>query len=268
MVEPWLAGLWEAFDKSCGPSIEDEATASSSSDGGPENESGVQPAAEPERKTHADLQRHLPSNLISYEAMFGPLTGPTQVPDDLPRLQSALFSTQFIDAPANEGSVTGQGGPAASHDDEEPSLSKPFLGSVVGAKYLTSSQSERKVMSMEIDLGESGIRFKPGDSIGVKCPNAADEVDILLARLDLDGTKRVAVEAVTPGRTTKRAAASLGRYPSSSIVRDLFLHHADIRSSPKKGVLRALATYCSDEEERAELLLLSSKLGAEKYQVR
>jgi sulfite reductase alpha subunit-like flavoprotein len=268
MVEPWLAGLWEAFDKSCGPSIEDEATASSSSDGGPENSPVVQLVAEPERKNHADLQRHLPTNLISYEAMFGPLTGPTEVPDDLPRLQSALFSTQYINEPANEGSVAGQDGPAVSQEDEEPSLSKPFLGSVVGVKYLTSSQSERKVMSMEIDLGESGIRFKPGDSIGIKCSNVTDEVDILLARLDLDGAKRVAVEAAAPGRTTKRAVASLGRYPASIIVRDLFLHHTDIRSSPKKAVLRVLATYCSDEEERAELLLLSSKLGGEKYQVR
>lgn len=268
MVEPWLAGLWEAFDKSSGPSSEDDVTASSSSDGGPESEPVAQPTAESEHKKHADLQRHLPANLISYENMFGPLTGPTQVPEDLPRLQAALFTLQYLDEPVIEASSR-EDEAALPGGDEEPSLSNPFLASVVGAEYLTSSQSERKVLSMEIDLGESGIRFKPGDSIGVKCPNTNDEVDILLSRLDLDGSKRVAIEAAAPaGRTTKRAAASSSRYPSPITIRDLFLRHADIRSTPKKAVLRALATYCTDEEERADLLLLSSKPGADKYQVR
>lgn len=270
MVEPWLAGLWTAFGKSYGATGgDDDATATSSgSDGGPESEAKPVDAVESKHgdiavQDGATLQKYLPANLITYEKMFGPRSGPTQTPDDVPRLQVSMFQTHYHDE-----QMTLDLSQHADADSQEWSISNPFLGSVVAAKYLTSNESERKVLALEVDLGESAIQFKPGDSIGVKCPNPVNEVDALLSRLGLDGSKWVTIEPTAPsGRLSKKAATSSSRFPTSTTVRDLFLHHADIRSSPKKAVVRALAMYCSDDEEQAQMLMLSSKQGAGKYKV-
>lgn len=260
-VEPWLEGLWAAFDKSSGAS--GEAT-SSSSDGEATSEGeNVQVTSESETTTqqHVDLTQHLPANLISYESMFGPLTAPTQAPEELPRLQASVLAVRFADEPIASG--------PESTDSQEIGPSHPFLASVVSARYLTSSVSERKVLGVDLDLGESGITYKPGDSIGVKCPNRVEDVNVLLARLGLEGSKHVVIEMAAPtGRVTRRQASGANRFPVPVTVRELFEHHVDILSSPKKAVLRALATYCSNDEERAQLLVLSSKVGADKYQVR
>lgn len=264
-VEPWADSLWAAFDKSCGAG---DASTDTSSDGEAVfdgADGNVQGAEEEE----AAKRPYLPASLISYETMFGPLSGPTEAPADIPKLPSPLFSVRFLDDGETAASSAATFSPK---DSTEYSSTHPFLAAIVGAKYLTASHSERKVLGLEIDIRNSGIQYTPGDSIGIKCPNRAEDVDALLARLELRGEELFCLEAApTTGRVVRRPAAKAGasdRFPSPCSVRDAFLRHADILSSPKKAALRALAAYCSDEEERARLLVLSSKSGAEKYKVR
>ena len=67
----------------------------------------------------------------------------------------------------------------------------PYLASVLDAKWLTTEDSAsdgdwdeaRRVIHMELSLGESGIKYNPGDSIGVKCPNPNNLVDVALNRV-------------------------------------------------------------------------------------
>ncbi|TYZ67366.1 hypothetical protein PybrP1_010469 [[Pythium] brassicae (nom. inval.)] len=277
-VEPWAAGLWAAFDKSAGFNSGASSDPKAQQDEVAPNTATLSSAASTSQADNQGavkaLPPFLPANLITYEKMFGPFSGATETPEDTPKLPAALFSLRFINEETTVSAATAGkeeiGDSAAT--EIEYSLSHPFEASIVGARYLTSHASERKVLGLEIDISGSSIRYSPGDSIGIKCPNRADDVDALLARLGANGEMLFRVEAAAPaptGRAPRRAASAKSgptdRFPSPCSVREAFLHHADILRTPKKAALRALATFCSDEEERARLLVLSSKSGADKY---
>ncbi|KAK1935132.1 Methionine synthase reductase [Phytophthora citrophthora] len=266
-VEPWLNGLWEAFDEATGDKSEstdvstsDSSAEESNMDGS--NATNSSPVEIPSTSKSVD-KSYLLENLISYEKMFGPLESPTEVSEDIPRLQSSLLNIRFLnDEEQQETSLTS----TSDESDKEISSTNPFLASVVGAEYLTAEHAERKVLRVDINVNGSGIQYSPGDSIGIKCPNRTEDVDALLVCLGIDGNKIITAEPVAAanGRAAKRKNTSV-HFPSPCSVRDVFLHHVDLLSSPKKAAVRALATYCLDEEERARMLLLSSKSGAGKY---
>lgn len=270
-VEPWADSLWAAFDKSTGAG---NASTETSSDGDVDADANPQ---SPEQEEGILVKTpYLPVNLITYEAMFGPLSGPTETPEDVPKMPSALFSVRLLDEV--EAVVSTFPSAAASKESNDSTVAEfssthPFLASLVGAKYLTAAHSERKVLGLNVGIKDSGIKYTPGDSIGIKCPNRSEDVDALLTRLDISGDALFCLEAAPApaGRVVRRPAAKAAgasdRFPTPCSVRDALLYHADILSSPKKAALRALASYCSDEEERARLLVLSSKSGADKYKV-
>ncbi|TMW66193.1 hypothetical protein Poli38472_003958 [Pythium oligandrum] len=252
-VEPWLDGLWEAYFKSVGANRDCAETCSSSSDG---------ETTTAEAETTADAATYLPENLVTYEKMFGPFDQPTETPEDVPRLQSSLYTVRFLDETETVEA------PITKPKSEEYGPTNPFTATIKSAKYLTKNESERKVLYLTVDITGSHIVYRPGDSVGIKCPNRAEDVDALLRRLELDGAKLFCVEpAATGAKKSVRATKSSGndRFPSPCSVRDVFLHHVDLLSSPKKAALRALATHCTDEEERARMLVLSSKSGADKF---
>ncbi|KAE9037276.1 Methionine synthase reductase [Phytophthora rubi] len=264
-VEPWLNGLWAAFDEASGAASE-SADNPVTTDSNTEESSVVAADSTPSASLPAAATSintaYLLENLISYEKMFGPLETLTEVPEDIPRLQSSLLSLRFLTEEERQEQIA----PPTAGDESEISSTNPFMASVFGAEYLTAQHAERKVLRLDIDVSGSGINYVPGDSIGIKCPNRTEDVDALLACLGINGDEVISAEpvAATNGRVAKKKNTSI-HFPSPCSVRDVFLHHVDILSSPKKAAVRALATYCSDEEQRARMLLLSSKTGAEKY---
>lgn len=54
-------------------------------------------------------------------------------------------------------------------------------------RSLTAEWSDRTVIHLEIDISNSGMKYGPGDSVGVLPQNAASLVSGLLQRLGLDG---------------------------------------------------------------------------------
>lgn len=265
-VEPWAEKLWSAFEASAGAA---DAPTDSSSDGDAASDASSSAVAADAAEAQVALL-YLPANLITYDAMFGPFSQATEIPTDVPKLPSALFALRFVDDASADGSTT----PAAAVAPGDYSSTHPFSAAIAAASYLTAPHAERKVLRLALDITGSGITYTPGDSIGIKCPNRASDVDALLARLELSGDQRFCLEPVAPtatGRAPRRPASAksgaFDRFPSPCSVREAFTHYADILSSPKKAALRALATYCSDDEERARLLVLSSKSGADQYKV-
>jgi len=83
----------------------------------------------------------------------------------------------------------------------EWSAESPFEAKVVHARWLSKvleevSSSEfsegktkwgegKRVIHMELDLGDSGISYQPGDSVGICCPNPQYAIDFILERLNL-----------------------------------------------------------------------------------
>ncbi|DAZ96274.1 TPA: hypothetical protein N0F65_008307 [Lagenidium giganteum] len=269
-VEPWLDGLWAAFDKSTGAAdastADGASTCSSSAD---QDDASAAPEATistDNAATNVD-EPYVSTNIQTFDAMFGPSTAPTEEPTDVPRLQSSLLQLSFLDKAAATEEPPVESTTMTPSAGTEYSSTHPFHARVAQAKFLTAPESERKVLQMDIDIAGSHITYNPGDSIGIKCPNRTRDVDALLKRLQLDGAALFTAESVATKPKRATAAKSGGsRFPTPCSVRNAFTNIVDILSVPKKATLRALATYCADTEERARMLVLSSKGGATKFQ--
>jgi len=148
--------------------------------------------------------------------------------------------------------------------------------------------------ALDVCIGTSGTpleHFRPGDAFAVIVRNPAREVDALLERLfpgensvksAHSGSEQPIKTAADDSpsavggadlsfslsllkNTTKVKAEVPPFIPNQITPRRLFEEVLDIRSLPKKGFLRLLAEYCSDEREKRRLLELSSKQGSKDY---
>ncbi len=108
------------------------------------------------------------------------------------------------------------GTPAASGESRKSagkskfSKTNPYHAAVLRNINLNGEGSAKETRHIEIDLGDSGLSYTPGDALGVYPLNNPAYVDELLTALKLDGT-----EAVTIGKETLP-------------VRDAFIEKLDI----------------------------------------
>ena len=113
--------------------------------------------------------------------------------------------------------------------------------------------------------------YAPGDSIGIDCCNSDADVDAFLGRLgEPDPQRLVTISTLTPPAAAegKAQAAGLPQHlatPTPVSLRALVAARVDLRALPKKAVLRLLADYASVEEEAADLYLLSSIKGKQRF---
>ncbi|HEM8292119.1 TPA: NADPH-dependent assimilatory sulfite reductase flavoprotein subunit [Providencia stuartii] len=71
------------------------------------------------------------------------------------------------------------------------SKTSPLTASLLSNQKLTSRDSQKDVRHIEIDLGDSGLRYQPGDALGVWFDNDPALVDELVALLWLKGDEDV-----------------------------------------------------------------------------
>ncbi|CAK7202542.1 hypothetical protein SEUCBS139899_005266 [Sporothrix eucalyptigena] len=135
------------------------------------------------------------------------------------------------------------------------------------ARELTRPGAEKRTYHFDLDVtdypAETNLDFKVGGAIGVVAPNDTKLVDNLL---DLLMIPRFLRDKPALLRTTK------GRWPTVwgdekpreliATRRDLLTWCSDVQSyPPTKGLLRLLAEYASDENEKKVLLYLCSAEG-------
>ncbi|MBD2783397.1 NADPH-dependent assimilatory sulfite reductase flavoprotein subunit [Xenorhabdus sp. DI] len=80
-----------------------------------------------------------------------------------------------------------------AHDKQIYTKETPLTGSLLTNQKITGRGSDKDVRHIEIDLGESGARYQPGDALGVWFENDPALVDELMALLWLDGSEPVNV---------------------------------------------------------------------------
>lgn len=73
----------------------------------------------------------------------------------------------------------------------------PLTASLAVNQKITGRNSEKDVRHIEIDLGDSGLRYQPGDALGVWYQNDPELVKELVELLWLKGTESVTVEGKT-----------------------------------------------------------------------
>ena len=154
----------------------------------------------------------------------------------------------------------------ADDKSTEISAASPFFAPISDARYLTSdtSDEDRRVVHVQLDLAGSGIEYGPGDSLGVLPENDPLLVDQVLERLGIDGNKWFTVSHKNmDGSTPETRPLQHIKWPCS--VRDALLHGVDLTGPPKKSLLRVLAEYCSDNAEKEKLMLVCSREGRKEY---
>jgi sulfite reductase (NADPH) flavoprotein alpha-component len=67
----------------------------------------------------------------------------------------------------------------------------PYPATVTVNRLLTGSGSEKETRHIEIDLGDSGIQYLPGDSAGILPTNRIEAVTEVLRRLEMSGDEPV-----------------------------------------------------------------------------
>lgn len=94
-------------------------------------------------------------------------------------------------------SVLTLGGAVDEVDSTPYTKEQPLVATLAAAQKITSRSSQKDVRHIEISLGDSGLRYQPGDALGVWYENSPALVDELLTLLWLDGGQPVTVEGQT-----------------------------------------------------------------------
>ncbi|QDV35729.1 sulfite reductase subunit alpha [Tautonia plasticadhaerens] len=135
------------------------------------------------------------------------------------------------DAPAASSS------PTNGRESKAPigySRKNPYHARLIRSVNLNGPASDKRTHHVEIDLGDSGISYRPGDALGVSPTNCFELVDEILAALRLSGEEPV-----------------VG--PSGEVsLREALIRHRCL-ARPTEELIAALAGSASDFGEAATL---------------
>ena len=103
----------------------------------------------------------------------------------LPKLQ-ALAAAPTTGAGANRATPGTEALPPSPYDRQHP-----YGASLSVRQKITGRRSDKDVRHLEIDLAGSGLRYEPGDALGVWFENDPALIDRLLEALSLSGSEEV-----------------------------------------------------------------------------
>ncbi|CAH1764544.1 4166_t:CDS:2 [Entrophospora sp. SA101] len=124
---------------------------------------------------------------------------------------------------------------------------------------LSHPDALKRTLHLELDVKEfrDKIEFVPGDSFGIYAPNSIELIKGILSMLEINEQEfdeEISVESLEE----KDLPSHLKNANSTSII-ELLSYGVDLCSSPRKALLRMMAEYVSDENEKKTLLFLCSK---------
>jgi sulfite reductase (NADPH) flavoprotein alpha-component len=111
----------------------------------------------------------------------------------------------------------------------------PFVASVVANQRVTGRDATKDVRHVEISLEGSGLRYEPGDALGVWHDNPAQVVDAVLAALRLAGDESVTIDGQT--RTLREWLA--GGREITRLTRPFLQRHAERSGSESLAAVLA-----------------------------
>lgn len=146
----------------------------------------------------------------------------------------------------------------------------PYVAEVMSARWLTgdapliegrSGEKEvewgtsRRVVHMELSLGDSGIKYDPGDSIGICVPNPDYLVQIVFERL------REHLKSKADFRAASLALECHVLLGDGDMVtlNELIGYRLDLVSIPRKAAVLVLSRYCAVPDEAVAMRWLCSK---------
>lgn len=122
--------------------------------------------------------------------------------------------------------------------------------------------SSRRVVHMEVLLGDSGIKYDPGDSIGIFAPNPEYLVLAVLERLREQLASKQ--DPCAASLSLESLVALDDKRNDMISMQELLSFRLDLVAIPKKAAVLALSRHCSSSDEAAALRWLCSKCAVGK----
>lgn len=106
-----------------------------------------------------------------------------------------VVSTLKQRLPASSASQVSQAAAGASDEIDSTPYTKeqPLVATLSVSQKITGDDSQKDIRHLEIDLGESGLRYTPGDALGIWFDNDPALVQELLDLLGLDGSQSISL---------------------------------------------------------------------------
>ncbi|XP_071544761.1 methionine synthase reductase-like [Panulirus ornatus] len=138
---------------------------------------------------------------------------------------------------------------------------------VASVRKLTRHDAVKTAMEVTLKLPSNTDEFvyEPGDSVGILVKNPKHEVEILMNLLEITEIADKSCEISVASQTRKKSATVPAFIPRKSSLRHILENCMDIRSVPKKPLIRALLEYTSNPSEKRRLQEFVSKEGATEY---
>lgn len=135
----------------------------------------------------------------------------------------------------------------------------PYLAHMISNKPLTRNLDERDVRHIEFDLGNSGITYRPGDTLAVMPSQDEHDVDAFLSRCCLDPDALVLVQAAKIRNDLQQTAA---KDKTPVTIRTLVQSVMDIASaSPRRYFFEVMIHYATADHEKERLKYFVSPEG-------
>ena len=179
----------------------------------------------------------------------------------VPQLPAAYLEVIFDSD--HKGNCTGL--PLQGEENFPSAVSKISMATVSSARQLTDSSAVKTALDIELDITGCNMRYEPGDSFGIVCPNNDSEVEKLISLLGLQDNADIPYFIQLISATTKKSASVPDYIPQYSTVRHTLTSCLEIRAVPTKVLLRVLVEYAGDSREKRRLQELCSKQGASDF---
>uniref|UniRef100_A0A914LIX6 NADPH--cytochrome P450 reductase n=1 Tax=Meloidogyne incognita TaxID=6306 RepID=A0A914LIX6_MELIC len=128
----------------------------------------------------------------------------------------------------------------------------PFLSKISVNRELHTNQSERSCRHVEFDIDSAKVRYDAGDHVAVFPTNEPELVEKLGELLEVNLDTIFKLINLDEESTKKHP------FPCPCTYRTALTHYVDINSPVKSHVLKALADFCENNENKERLLLLST----------
>lgn len=147
---------------------------------------------------------------------------------------------------------TGEVTRLGSLEDQKPpfDVKNPYLAPLTVNRELHKG-GDRSCMHIELDISGSKMRYEAGDHVGVYPINDADTVERIGKRLGID------LDTVFSLTNVDDEASKKHPFPCPCTYRTALMHYVDIQTLPHTHVLKELADYATDTQEKELLLKMS-----------
>jgi len=133
-------------------------------------------------------------------------------------------------------------------------------GSVKVTERVTPEDHWQDVRHMSFDIGNTGLKYSPGDVLAIHMENSKTLVDRLLKRLNIQSSDEpIAIRKRDPNAPT---------FPFHKVTlswREIFTHYLDIAGTPPRYFFELLAHFTEDEREKERLEYLVSGEGTDDF---